>query len=64
MLGDANLDGVTDIKDLTRLARHIASIEELTNSKAKYVSNTNLDSVVDIKDLTTLARHVANIETF
>ncbi len=60
--GDVTLDGTTDIKDLTRLARHVAEIEPAENPGE--LMNADVDGVkgVDIKDLTRLARHVAEIE--
>lgn len=64
LLGDVNFDSVTDIKDLTRLARHVAVIEEITDATALLNANTDGVGEVDIKDLTRLARHVAQIEPF
>ena len=66
VLGDVTMNGSVDIKDLTRLARHVASIEEIKDPDLLRAGNVtrikNGDSDVNIQDLTTLARHVANIE--
>ncbi len=64
LIGDVTLNKVVDIKDLTRLARHIAQIEPLTDPKARKNGDTNQDNSLDIKDLTRLARAVAEIEPF
>ncbi len=60
-LGDVNLDGTVDSKDLTALARHVAGIQILNDDRALANSNVNGDDSVDAKDLTKLARFMAHI---
>ncbi|MBQ1907328.1 MAG: dockerin type I repeat-containing protein, partial [Firmicutes bacterium] len=60
-LGDVNLDGTVDSKDLTALARHVAGIQILSDDRALANSNVNGDDSVDAKDLTKLARFMAHI---
>ena len=62
LLGDVNLDGTIDAKDLTALARHVAGIEIIKESEALINSDVNKDSTISADDLTKLARHVAGIE--
>ena len=62
ILGDVNLDGEIDAKDLTLLARHVAKIEYITDPKALVNADINKDGGVSSEDLTKLARHVAKIE--
>ena len=62
ILGDVNLDGEIDAKDLTLLARHVAKIEYITDPKALINADINKDGGVSSEDLTKLARHVAKIE--
>lgn len=63
LLGDVNLDGTIDAKDLTVLARHTAKIESLTDSRALANADINKDGSITAADLTKLARHVAKIES-
>jgi hypothetical protein len=63
LLGDVNLDGAIDAKDLTLLARHSAKIESLTDSRALANADINKDGSITAADLTKLARHVAKIES-
>lgn len=60
-LGDINNDGSRNGKDLTRLAKHIARIEFLTDN-FKLAADINQDGSVNGKDLTRLAKHIAKIE--
>lgn len=63
LLGDINLDGAIDAKDLTALSRHSAKIESITDSRALANADINQDGEVTASDLTKLARHLAKIET-
>ena len=63
MLGDVNLDGIVDAKDLTALARHVSRISLLEESEALANADVNGDGDVDARDLTKLARYVARIIT-
>lgn len=60
-VGDANLDGSRDAKDITRLARHVAKVELLTGN-GLLAADVNQDGSRDAKDITRLARHVAKVE--
>lgn len=60
-VGDANLDGSRDAKDITSLARHVAKVELLTGN-GLLAADVNQDGGRDAKDITRLARHVAKVE--
>lgn len=62
MIGDANLDGKIDIKDVTAIQRHIASFETLT-ADALLTADTNGDGDITIEDATTLQMYLAEYET-
>ena len=51
LIGDTNLDGKVDIRDITAIQRHIAELETITDEKA-LVADTNLDGELDISDAT------------
>lgn len=57
--GDANSDGVTDIKDLVRLKKHLAQTEYNIN---KLAANINGDYYLNSEDLTSLRRILLGIE--
>ena len=61
LYGDANGDNKVDASDLTRLARHLAKIEMITNSKQLENADVNHDGKVSSEDLTKLARYIAKI---
>lgn len=61
ILGDINLDGNVDAEDLTAMARHVAKIDIISESKALLAADVNSDGLVDAEDLTILARYVAKI---
>ena len=60
-LGDSDGDGTVDAKDLTILAKHLAKIENITNSVQLFNSDTTKDNDISAEDLTQLAKYVARI---
>lgn len=62
LLGDVNLDGTVDAKDLTLLSRHTAKIQYITDPQALANADVNQDGSITAVDLTKVARHVAKIE--
>ena len=62
LLGDVDLDGDVDAKDLTIFARHLAKIEIITDKNALLNADINKDGNISAEDLTKLARHLAKIE--
>ncbi len=59
--GDVSVDGTVDASDLTKLARHLGSIDVLTDVYAILNADTETDGEVNASDLTTLARLIAHI---
>ena len=57
-IGDANLDGKINIRDVTAIQRHIADIEKFNDAQLA-VADTNGDGAVDISDATHLQRYLA-----
>ena len=60
-LGDVTGDGEVDANDLTALSRHVARIEEFTDSNILKAADVTGDGEVDANDLTVLSRYVARI---
>ena len=58
LLGDVNLDGIVNIKDCSRLFKHVNTTQLLTDPYALKCANTNRDSTVNIKDCSRLFKHV------
>ena len=58
LLGDVNLDGIVNIKDCSRLFKHVNTTQLLTDAYALKCANTNRDSTVNIKDCSRLFKHV------
>ena len=58
LLGDVNGDGVVNIKDCSRLFKHVNKTQLLTDAYALKCANTNGDSIVNIKDCSRLFKHV------
>ena len=58
LLGDVNGDGVVNIKDCSRLFKHVNKTQLLTDAYALKCANTNGDSAVNIKDCSRLLKHV------
>ena len=61
LYGDTNGDDKVDASDLTRLAKHLAKIETITNSEQLKNADVNHDGKVSSEDLTKLARFIAKI---
>ncbi len=62
LLGDANEDGVVNVKDATLIQKHVASIVNLSGS-ALALSDVNSDTAVNVKDATAIQKFVASIDT-
>ena len=58
LLGDVNGNGVVNIKDCSRLFKHVNKTQLLTDAYALKCANTNGDSIVNIKDCSRLFKHV------
>ena len=58
LLGDVNLDGIVNIKDCSRLFKHVNKTQLLTDPYALKCANTNADTTVNIKDCSRLFKHV------
>ena len=58
LLGDVNGDGIVNIKDCSRLFKHVNKTQLLTDAYALKCANTNGDSTVNIKDCSQLFKHV------
>lgn len=59
-LGDVNMDGSVDAKDVTALLRHVSKIEYLPNDAVK-LGDVNGDLTVGASDVTRLLRYVSKI---
>ena len=57
--GDVNLDEVVNSEDLTKLARHIAHIQTITDPDELVQADVNFDNAVNAKDMTRLAKIVS-----
>ena len=60
-IGDVNLDGRVDIRDVTAIQRHIAEIEPLSG-QALALADVNGDGEVDIDDATHLLMYLAEFD--
>lgn len=58
LLGDTNLDGIVNIKDVTTLQKFLAKLMDLTEDHLS-VSDTNKDGRVTISDATTIQKKLA-----
>ena len=58
LLGDVNGDGIVNIKDCSRLFKHVNKTQLLTDAYALKCANTNGDSTINIKDCSRLFKHV------
>lgn len=61
LLGDANFDGVVNIKDATLIQKHIASLETISGYGA-LCADSDMDSKITIKDATAIQKYLAGIE--
>ncbi len=62
ILGDANCDGEVNIKDATAIQKHIAILENLTDT-GLILADVDVDADVNIKDATAIQKHIAGMET-
>ena len=60
-LGDANLDGIISIRDVTAIQRHVAEFA-MFNDEQLAAADTNGDGVVTIDDATHLQRYLAEFD--
>ncbi len=58
LLGDANLDGVVNIKDVTAIQKYLVSIVSFTDN-AKLCADATRDGVINIKDATQIQKYIA-----
>lgn len=58
LLGDANLDGRVDIRDVTALQRHLSELEPLSE-QALALADTNGDGKINIDDATLIQMYLA-----
>ncbi len=61
LLGDANNDGVVDIRDVTAIQRNAAETEFITGTSL-YDADTDGNDVVDINDATVLQEYLAEFD--
>lgn len=62
VLGDANIDGEVNIKDVTAIQKHIANLEFLSDTGV-ILADVDSSSDVNIKDATAIQKYVADMET-
>ena len=60
-IGDVDLDGIISASDITRLARHLAKVDPITDEISAKTCDTNRDGIISAADLTMLARYIAKI---
>ena len=61
LIGDANLDGVVDVRDVTVIQRHIAEYELLTGEKLE-CADVDGDGEVTVADATLLQMYLAEFD--
>ena len=61
LLGDANCDGILNVRDLTAIQRHIGESSLLSGDRF-IAADINSDGTVDINDATALQRYFAEYE--
>ena len=62
LLGDVNLDGNIDIRDVTLIQQYLASLKSLDDQQ-KAVADTDKNGIINIRDATTIQMYIANIIT-
>jgi len=60
-MGDMNRDGSVDASDVTKLLRHVARIETISDADQLAGGDVSFDGSVDASDVTKLLRYVAKI---
>ena len=58
LLGDADLNGVIDVKDVTEMQRHIAEMN-LLEGNGLSAADVNGDNKISVDDVTALQRYIA-----
>ncbi|MGN0606414.1 MAG: dockerin type I repeat-containing protein [Oscillospiraceae bacterium] len=58
--GDANSDGIIDVRDVTLIAQNIVKLEDITNIQTMN-SDVICDGIVDIKDLGQLKKYLIKV---
>lgn len=61
IIGDTNLDGKVDVRDVTAIQRHIAELDLLTDDQLA-LADTNGDGNIDISDATHLQMYLAEYD--
>lgn len=61
LIGDANLDGVVNINDVTEIQKYIAHIDVVKTYRAKNLADVIPDGKIMITDVTTLQRKLAGM---
>ncbi len=62
MIGDVNLDGAIDVKDVTALQKHVAMLKTLSNAKLEK-ADADYNGTVDVNDATHLQRIISGVYT-
>lgn len=60
-MGDVNLDGKVNIKDVTAIQKHIAFVKALSDEGYK-LADFKVDGKVNIKDATAIQKFLAKLE--
>ena len=61
LIGDANLDGIVDIRDATTIQKHLAGLVTL-EGEALAAADTDGSGTVDINDVTHLQKYIAKFD--
>lgn len=61
-LGDADLNGIVNVKDATLIQKVVAGIEDAFTDIAAVCADSNMDADINVKDATTIQKHVAGIK--
>ena len=61
LIGDVNLDGYVDIRDVTKIQKHLAQLETLSEAQL-ITADTNGDGEVDVNDATHLQMYLAQFD--
>lgn len=57
-LGDANINGTVDIRDVNALYKHVMDTKKITDEYALDCADVNKNTTVDIRDVNALYKHV------
>ncbi len=61
--GDANMDGVVDVKDVTAVQREVSEFEPRLEGFAKTLADVDKDGSITVKDITALQIYLAEFES-